>query len=177
MKHLSFFLLAIVLLNGCAGKGSSKGQSDDGAQRPETETSILDTAPAPSPPKTIDGNLDYIAEFIGRRPGAVDLWQTEPLRSHLQRLLGDDLSFYTEIMQESMALKKDRVIYTVGIAPDDAVPGIGYLLIDTENDKVKVFGVFGDHTVEAQSPGEPLYLPQEVKEQVERILHIEQYEI
>lgn len=172
MRTLLFFLLVSAgLLAGCGGNDSPDQHESEDKQAIGTE------AIDPGTPTATDGGLDYIAEFLGKRPAEVNLWQTEPLRSELQQLLGDDFGFYTEIMQEAMPLKKDRVIYAIGIAPDHAIPGIGYLLVDTENDKVKVFGVFGDHKVEAQSRGEPLYLPQEVKDQVERILNLEDYEM
>ncbi len=172
MRDLLFlFLVTTGLLAGCGGNNASDQQQENEDQ-PTIGTEAID----PGTPTAADG-LDYIAEYLGKRPAEVNLWQTEPLRSELQRLLGDEFNFYTEIMQEAMPLKKDRVIYSIGIAPDDAIPGIGYLLVDTENDKLKVFGVFGDHKVEAQSRGEALYLPQEVKDQVERVLNLERYEM
>ena len=172
MRNPLFLLLVTAgLLAGCGGNNSS--DQGENADNQAVGTEAID----PGTPQPGGGDLDYIAGHLGKRPAEVDLWQTEPLRSELQQLLGEDLDFYTEIMQEAMPLKKDRVIYTIGIAPDHAIPGIGYLLVDTENDKLKVFGVFGDHKVEAQSRGEPLYLPQEVKERVERVLNLEQYEM
>ena len=157
------FLISLSV--ACGGRNRS-GRSDANAQTPQTEK------PADPSPKAQDAgkSLAYVEQYLGKRPGEVKLWQTEPLQSRLRELLGEDFDFYVDIMQEAAELKKDRVIYTLGNAPDDAIPGIGYLLVDVENNKIRAFAVFGDLKLEVQSEGEDLYIPGEVRSAVAKIL-------
>ncbi len=186
----SFLFLAFFALS-CGGGSQSEQQENQETETATTEEPTTEKESwsgdsqmegmSSAPPmeeggQTWHDGLAYIEEYLGERPAAVDLWQTQPLQSMLKELLGSDYQAYLDIMQEAMPLTKDRVIYTMGVAPDDAVPGIGYLLIDTENDKLRAFGVFGDMKINAQSPGENLYLPDAVKTKVEQVLGVEEAE-
>ena len=115
-------------------------------------------------------DLAYIEKYIGQRPAAVELWATEPLRTMLMELLGADSDLYLIVMQEAMPLQKDQVVYTVGVAPDDHVPGIGYLLVDTEEDKIRAFAVYGDAEIDVQTKGADLQVPKAVEKKIQEIL-------
>lgn len=196
MKTTIFSLFILVFFAFSCGGSQSEQQDNQETETAATEESTTEASttekeswsgdsqtegmssatPMEESGQTWHDGLAYIEEYLGRRPAAVDLWQTQPLQNMLENLLGDHYQAYLDIMQEAMPLAKDRVIYTMGVAPDDAVPGIGYLLIDTENDKLRAFGVFGDMKIDAQSPGENLYLPEAVKAKVEQVLGVEKAE-
>jgi hypothetical protein len=138
-----------------------------GGQRPADSEASASEQGAPS-------ELAYLEQYLGKRPGEVNMWATEPLHSRLRELLGEQYDAYLEMMQEAMPLAKDRVLYTIAAAPDHAIPGVGYLLVDTRPGHLKAYFLFGDYELSAQSPGEDLYLPKAVRDRVAATMGIDE---
>jgi hypothetical protein len=161
-----FLLPLFFALTGCGSNQSGKDNSDEAS----AGTAVHTEAEGKVAGRSSQSGLAYIEQYIGQRPAGAGLWETEPLRTMLKELLGADFDLYLDVMQEAMPLQKDRVIYTVGVAPDDQIPGVGYLLIDTENDKIRAFAVFGDAEIEVQSEGGDLDIPEAVKKKVQEVL-------
>ncbi len=151
---LFLMLLTMGLFTACGKSDKTSGQS--------TET----TTTAPAAPQS---KYAYVEQYIGKRPAEVNLLATEPLQTDLRMLLGSEYNNFAEAMLEAMPIQKDRVIYTMGTIPDDAIRGMAYLLIDTENDKLKAYYLVGDQESSFQSPGEAIYLPPAVQDMLMQV--------
>lgn len=147
------------LFLACGGGNRSQQQTGDPAASAQE---VLARAPA--------GELAYLRQYIGKRPAEANLWQTEPLQARLRALLGNDFDTFVDIMQEAGPLTDEQVLYTVGVAPDDAVPGVGYLLVDTGKDWIKAYAVFGDLVIDVQTPGASLAVPAAVEARVKAVM-------
>ena len=119
--------------------------------------------------------LSYIRAWQGKRPAEVNLWAYKPLQSRLMELLGEeDFNEFVSYMQEAMPIEVDgQLVYTVGVVPDDAVRGVAYLLVLPEEGRIKAFGIFGDHKIEARSPGWDPVIPEAVQGRVESVLNLQ----
>lgn len=169
-RQLLCVLFLLSTLISCGSEGQSGQNDQEKSSAATAEMTDKKAAPGTTSSSHATSQLAYIEKYIGQRPAAVELWGTEPLRSMLMELLGADSDFFLEVMQEAMPLEKNGLVYTVGVAPDDQIPGVGYLLIDTEKDQIRAFAIFGDAKVDVQTRGANLSPPAAVRERMERVL-------
>jgi hypothetical protein len=172
------FLVGLLTLSGCGGNDSAAQNGNAGAETaPSAESDEqVETRAAPAPnagpadAPAVGGELAYIDDLVGKRPAEVNLWQSEPLQARLKKLLGNNFETYVQLMQEAGPLTRDRVIYTLGTAPDDQIPGVAYLLVDTGADRIKAYAVYGDLVIDAQSPGDAFYIPHPVTNRLSELI-------
>ncbi len=158
------FLLALVLWQ-CGG-GNQANDTTGARENGQEEASGQNN---------LTTGLSYIRAWKGKRPAEVNLWAYRPLQSRLMELLGEeDFNEFVSYMQEAMPIEVDgQLVYTVGVVPDDAIRGVAYLLVLPEEGRIKAFGVFGDHRIEAQSPGWDPVIPEAVQSRVESVLNLQ----
>ncbi len=123
-------------------------------------------------------SLHYINEFIGEKPMAVDLWNTEPLQSELKKILGNQFDSFLQDVASAQELKRDQVIYTIAALSDSLTEIKGYTvaLFDTAINKVEVFFLKNKEARNFQSEGEGLYIPDEVRNLMYQYLNWNVYE-
>lgn len=80
----------------------------------------------------INPDLSYIRKYLGKRPAQVKLWNKEPLKSELKKVLGKEYHNYLELMGNALPLKEEKVIYSFGSHPDRSLIGFGYIIIDPD---------------------------------------------
>lgn len=106
--------------------------------------------------------LSLIDQYVGKRPSAVGLWTLPEVEHHMTTLMGDEK--YMELlflMQEATPLKKERVVYSIGVLPDDAIQALGIVMFDLANNRVYAELIYP--TVrEVFTSGDFIYLPSEV---------------
>lgn len=109
-------------------------------------------------------HLDYadFGKMLDQRPASSGLWDTQPFRSDLEKLLGADYAAFREAMSEATPLKKDKVYYTWGVLPDDAVKGIGYVVVEPETGKIAAYQNINGKVKEWKTPGTEPFIPQEL---------------
>lgn len=108
-----------------------------------------------------DQHLSAVRKYLRKRPSEVNLWNTEPLKSNLHRILGSEYTTFVELMQNAAPLKEEKLIYTIGSYPDLSRIGFGYIIIDPEKDLLRVGMVkpgshrtFGTNTADLDTPKE-----------------------
>lgn len=117
-----------------------------------------------------DQQLADIRKYLGKRPSEIHLWDTEPLNSHLRRILGSEHSAFIELMKNANPLREDKLIYTMGSHPDLSRIGFGYLIIDPDHNLIRAGMVKpGKHYVYGAKAGE-LETPQEIDRKCKSIL-------
>lgn len=77
-------------------------------------------------------DLSCIRKYLGKRPSQVNLWNIEPLKSELKKVLGKEYNNYMELMENALPLKEEKVIYSIGSHPDRSLIGFGYIIIDPD---------------------------------------------
>ena len=111
----------LALLAACtSGPGSRAAHSDSTLATP------------PDPP------LAYLRSFVGRYPGEERLWETEPLRARMTRLLGGDYGLFRENLSTDQPLAEEGgLLYVIGACPASArVWGAALVVIDPEGDRL-----------------------------------------
>lgn len=78
-----------------------------------------------------------IRKYLGKRPIDVRLLETEPLKSALMDILGDEYQGFVEMMRNASPLKEEKLIYSIGSLPDLSRIGFGYIVIDPENNLIR----------------------------------------
>jgi hypothetical protein len=153
MRTVETILVLLLLLSACSEKRQND-LADDVAH-----TSLA----TPTAPTLGRDSLFYLEQYIGQSPATVDLWRTEPLHSQLRQLLGKSYPIFEQTMQQAQPLRKERVLYTFGATSDQAGNRLCILLIDVENNKLHVSLVNEGERKQFQTPGEDLYIPQEIE--------------
>ncbi|AZN35394.1 hypothetical protein [Iodobacter ciconiae] len=112
-----------------------------------------------------------LLQFVSQNPQDINLWERAPLKHALRLLLGSQLDIFKQYMAKSGPVLQDKVLYILGSMQDET-QGQAYLLIDIENRKLEV-GLIHDGKLEVFStPGEGIYLPEDLKPLLEK-LHIQ----
>lgn len=78
-----------------------------------------------------------IRKYIGKRPSDVRLLETEPLKSALKDIMGNEYQSFVEIMRNAAPLKEEKLIYSIGSIPDLSRIGFGYVIIDPDNNLLR----------------------------------------
>ncbi len=73
-----------------------------------------------------------IRKYLGKRPSEVRLLETEPLKSALMNILGDEYPDFVKMMRNASPLHEDKLIYSIGSLPDLSRIGFGYIIIDPD---------------------------------------------
>jgi len=154
MRSPKIILLLLLLLSAC-----SENRQHDLAED-VAHTSLA----TPTAPTLGRDSLFYLEQYIGRSPATVGLWQTEPLHTQLTQLLGKSYPVFEQTMQQAQPLRKERVLYTFGTSSDQTGDTLCILLVDVENNKLHVSIVKKGEREQFQSPGEELYVPQEIEQ-------------
>ncbi|MBK6962995.1 MAG: hypothetical protein IPH20_03445 [Bacteroidales bacterium] len=102
-----------------------------------------------------------IRKYLGKRPSDVKLLETEPLKSALMDIMGNEYEAFVEMMQNAAPLKEEKLIYSVGSLPDLSRIGFGYIIIDPDNNLLRAGIVkpgyhrtFGTKVSEMDTPAE-----------------------
>ncbi|MBK6347898.1 MAG: hypothetical protein IPN08_13205 [Bacteroidales bacterium] len=108
-----------------------------------------------------DLKLADVRRFIGKRPSEVKLWETEPLCTDLQRILGNEYVSFVELMKNATPLKEEKLIYSIGSHPDLSRIGFGYIIIDPDKNLIRAgmvkpgkHSVYGAKVSEVETPPE-----------------------
>ena len=113
----------------------------------------------PTPP------LAYLRTFVGQYPGDEQLWETEPLRTRMTRLLGGDYRLFRENLSRDKPLEEEAgLLYVIGTCPASAtVWGAALVVIDPEGDRL-VLKLRSERDVQTRTwaEGEIPVLPREV---------------
>ncbi|MDX5422895.1 MAG: hypothetical protein LPK14_11625 [Hymenobacteraceae bacterium] len=136
---------------------------DSPSSPPKVDHTSLGT---PAPPTMHHDSLHYLSRYVGQRPEAAGLWQTEPLKSRLKELLQDDYPVFMEAMQQAQPLKQERVVYTIGSFPGQGSGDFAFMVVDAGNNKLHVSIVRNKERRQFQSGGGALYLPQEIAQRL-----------
>lgn len=152
--YLSIFIGALIFCTSCSE------QSVESV--PEAGHTALGTSAPPTINPVRTDSLQYLAQYIGQTPKAANLWETEPLRSKLEDLLGNDFETFLQLMQQAAPLQQERVLYTISSTTNGDM--VAFLLVDTDNNKLHVSIMEGGIRKQYQTPGEELYLPSAVEQ-------------
>lgn len=114
-------------------------------------------------------SLEYLTSFIGKTPKSVKLWETQPLKSKLEKVLRTEFIVFKDFMINASPLKKDQVLYTYSITPDGPVKGLVYLIIDPKKNKIAVAIILGRVRSDFESKGEPVFIPIELQKQLKKV--------
>ena len=105
--------------------------------------------------------LSSVRKYLGKRPSEVKLWTSEPLKSTLQHVLGNEYNAFVELMQNAAPLKEEKLIYSIGSHPNRSRIGFGYIIIDADKNLLRVgmvkpgkHRVFGAKASEMETPAE-----------------------
>lgn len=119
-----------------------------------------DSTPArPTPP------LAYLRTFVGHYPGDEQLWETEPLRTRMTRLLGGDYVLFRENLSRDQPLAEEAgLLYVIGTCPASATMwGAALVVIDPEGDRLLLkLRSERDEQTRTWAEGEIPVLPREV---------------
>jgi hypothetical protein len=112
--------IGLVALLACGSEPGSRGAEADR------------TLAAPPPP------LAYLRTFVGHHPGDEQLWETEPLRTRMTRLLGGDYGLFRANLAIDQPLAEEAgLLYIIGTCPASAtVWGAALVVIDPEGDRL-----------------------------------------
>jgi hypothetical protein len=98
----------------------------------ETPSARMDSLPAARPP------LAYLTALAGQYPADARLWETEPLRTRMTRLLGGDYEAFLRNMKTSGPVSVENgLIYVTGNCPSsEKTWGAGVLVADPAGDRL-----------------------------------------
>jgi hypothetical protein len=117
-----------------------------------------DSTPPPAP-------LAYLAALAGQDPADAGVWESEPLRSRMTRLLGGDYEAFRNNIRTSGPLSMDNgLVYITGTCPSNAkVWGASALVADPAGDRLvlKMYSQQWD-SVRTYKDAEILALPKAV---------------
>ncbi len=106
--------------------------------------------------------LSTLDQYVGKRPSAVGLWTLPEVEHHMTNLMGDEKYMeFLFLMQEAIPLKKERVVYSIGVLPDDAIQALGVVMFDLTNNRVYAELIY-PAVREVFASGDFTYLPSEV---------------
>jgi hypothetical protein len=126
MKRFLFALALILPLAACGG-------GDEGADLAEEEE-------ATPPDATAATALSYLNDHVGKYPGDVELWTTEPLASRLQTLLGEHYGVFVEnVAVVGPIAEEEGMIYVMGNKENRGGIDSAVIVADVANDNVKVW--------------------------------------
>lgn len=153
MRYI-LYITIFILLSGCSEKAAES--------QPEAGHTALGTSAPPAINPVRTDSLQYLVQYIGKYPDAVSLWETEPLRSKLEDLLGTDLELFLDRMQHAAPLQQDLVLYTMSKSthPDS----IAFILIDLETNRLHVSMAEDSIRKQYQYPGESIHLPYKIEQ-------------
>lgn len=107
----------------------------------------------------INPDFSYIRKYLGKRPSQVKLWNKEPLKSELKKVLDKEYQNYLELMENALPLKEEKVIYSIGSHPDRSLIGFGYIIIDPDKNILRAGMVkpgnhrtFGAKVIDLETP-------------------------
>ncbi|ASB49930.1 hypothetical protein [Alkalitalea saponilacus] len=147
MKRMLFqiSLLTLILLSSCLST----------SQKEESSTAVVQN------PVTF--SLTELDSLVGRKPCSTGLWTMPEVEYFMTKMMGDEKYMeFLFLMQDASALKKDRVIYSIGVLPDDAIQALGIIMFDTNHNRVYAELVYpGLREVFTSSESAPV-LPSEV---------------
>ncbi len=103
--YLFIFIGFSYFLTSCSGPSTE--------QIPEAGHTALGTSVPPTINPVRTDSLQYLTQYVGKSPESVNLWETEPLRSKLEELLGNDFDEFLQRMQQAAPLQEERVLYTI----------------------------------------------------------------
>lgn len=123
-------------------------------------------APPPAETRTPGGSgLAYLIPLAGQYPGDARLWDTEPLRSRMTRLLGGDHEAFLRNIRTSGPISlEDGLVFVTGTCPSsEKVWGAAVLVADPGADRVvlKMYSEQWD-SVRTYQDGEIGTLPRDV---------------
>ncbi|MHC1774744.1 MAG: hypothetical protein AB9834_04950 [Lentimicrobium sp.] len=108
-----------------------------------------------------DQTYAVIRKYLGKRPCDVRLLETEPLKSALKDIMGNEYQAFVELMRNAAPLKEDELIYSIGSIPDLSRIGFGYVIIDPDKNLLRTGIVkpgqhrtFGAKVSEMETPPE-----------------------
>jgi hypothetical protein len=108
-----------------------------------------------------DQQFAVIRKYLGKRPSDVRLLETEPIKSALMEIMGNEYQAFVEMMRNAAPLKEEKLIYSIGSLPDLSRIGFGYIIIDPENNLLRAgivkpgcHRIFGANVSEMDTPAE-----------------------
>lgn len=129
------------------------------AKPPEGPPQRTDSAPAAPAP------LAYLTGLAGQYPADAGVWESEPLRSRMTRLLGGDYEAFRENIRTSGPVSvENSLVYVTGNCPSNAkVWGAALLVADPAADRllIKVYSQAWD-SVRTYQDAEITVLPKDV---------------
>lgn len=144
-----FFLpifISIVSLNGCG--------LEQARHRPNQDSSLV---------KPVEHDLSDLTRYLGKRPSAVGLWTLPEVEHHMTLLMGDENYMeFLFLMQDALPLKKERVIFSTGVLPDDAIQALALVIFDTYNSTVYAEMIYSNRREVFTSSNMPVFMPAEV---------------
>ena len=124
-----------------------------------------DAAVPPADTATAAPELAYLTAFSGQYPADAGVWQSEPLRTRMVRLLGGDFEGFLENVRTSGPVSVENgLIYVTGNCPSSAkVWGGGIVVVDPSGNRIliKHYSDAWD-SVRTYSDGEITALPKDV---------------
>jgi hypothetical protein len=109
--------------------------------------------------------LAYLTAFAGQYPADAGVWQSEPLRTRMVRLLGGDFEPFLENIKTSGPISvEDGLIYVMGNCPSSAkIWGAGIVVVDPGGNRILIkHSSDAWDSVRTSSDGDIATLPKDV---------------
>ncbi len=172
LNRIIYFFLTVVSLTSCENKREGKKESivDSTGWKPISPPKGVISKLDSSTSQLINtDSLEYLIKFIGKKPASVNLWETQPLKSKLEKILRSEFAVFKDFMKDAKEIKQDKVLYTYSTIPDGVVRGLAYLIIDIKQNKISVAIILGRVRSDFESKGTPIYVPGELQKELKKI--------
>lgn len=129
-----FSLLVVAILTSCS---NNKSESKDAGSNPETPAEIVNEES-----KTSMTSINDMAQFEGKLPNEVQLFEKYNLYPRFEKLLGADFADFKADWNEESPIKKDgEIIYMTGCRKGACKDNLYFLTIDLIENNINIINL------------------------------------